>query len=143
MFSRGPYIINIRVYVIWQFNYETDVGFGWIPNYCARLNLTMPSSSSSSLRHRFIPVQAANVLLFLIGFRLVNALTVRTFFQPDEFFQSLEPAWQVAFGKNQGTWITWVSGAMTTSRNTGADNGIGMAAPTSILTTSPPLRRNI
>ncbi|KAJ5889126.1 hypothetical protein N7504_009936 [Penicillium tannophilum] len=67
----------------------------------------MPPFSSSSPRHRFISVQAANVLLFLIGFRLVNALTVRTFFQPDEFFQSLEPAWQVAFGKNQGAWITW------------------------------------
>ncbi|KAJ6003477.1 hypothetical protein N7451_006024 [Penicillium sp. IBT 35674x] len=67
----------------------------------------MPPSSSSSPRHRFIPVQATNVLLFLIGFRLVNALTVRTFFQPDEYFQSLEPAWQVAFGENQGNWITW------------------------------------
>jgi phosphatidylinositol glycan class B len=51
---------------------------------------------------------SSNILLFLIGFRLVNALTVRTFFQPDEFFQSLEPAWEIAFGVNQGPWITWV-----------------------------------
>jgi phosphatidylinositol glycan class B len=50
---------------------------------------------------------ATNILLFLIAFRLVNAFTVRTFFQPDEFFQSLEPAWQIAFGENQGAWITW------------------------------------
>ncbi|PTU24169.1 hypothetical protein P175DRAFT_0427956 [Aspergillus ochraceoroseus IBT 24754] len=48
-----------------------------------------------------------NILLFLIAFRLLNALTVRTFFQPDEFFQSLEPAWQIAFGESQGPWITW------------------------------------
>ncbi|KAJ5657158.1 uncharacterized protein N7484_000807 [Penicillium longicatenatum] len=67
----------------------------------------MPSSNSSPLRHRFISAPAVNVLLFLIGFRLVNALTIRTFFQPDEFFQSLEPAWQVAFGKDQGAWLTW------------------------------------
>ncbi|KAK2794137.1 glycosylphosphatidylinositol anchor biosynthesis [Onygenales sp. PD_12] len=48
-----------------------------------------------------------NILLFLIAFRALNALCVRTFFQPDEFFQSLEPAWQIAFGKNSGAWITW------------------------------------
>ncbi|KAI2792409.1 GPI mannosyltransferase 3 [Penicillium oxalicum] len=50
---------------------------------------------------------AANILLFLVAFRLLNALAVRTFFQPDEFFQSLEPAWQIAFGKDQGAWLTW------------------------------------
>lgn len=49
-----------------------------------------------------------NVLLFLIAFRVVNALCVKTFFQPDEFFQSLEPAWQIVFGKDSGAWITWV-----------------------------------
>ncbi|KAF2840612.1 glycosyltransferase family 22 protein [Patellaria atrata CBS 101060] len=47
------------------------------------------------------------VLFALIGFRIVNALTVRTFFQPDEYFQSLEPAWQMAFGRDSGAWITW------------------------------------
>lgn len=40
--------------------------------------------------------------------RLVNALTIATFFQPDEFFQSLEPAWQLAFGQDSGAWLTWV-----------------------------------
>lgn len=49
-----------------------------------------------------------NVLLSLIAFRILNAVCVRTFFQPDEFFQSLEPAWQIAFGKDSGAWITWV-----------------------------------
>ncbi|CAG8888392.1 unnamed protein product [Penicillium egyptiacum] len=48
-----------------------------------------------------------NILLFLIAFRLVNAFAVRTFFQPDEYFQSLEPAWQIAFGQGQGAWVTW------------------------------------
>ena len=49
-----------------------------------------------------------DILLFLIAFRILNALSVRTFFQPDEFFQSLEPAWQMAFGAHSGAWITWV-----------------------------------
>ncbi|KAH8171964.1 alg9-like mannosyltransferase family protein [Sarocladium implicatum] len=39
--------------------------------------------------------------------RLLNALTLTTFFQPDEFFQSLEPAWDLAFGPKSGAWITW------------------------------------
>ncbi|KAL1964626.1 hypothetical protein VTN77DRAFT_6800 [Rasamsonia byssochlamydoides] len=60
------------------------------------------ASSELSLSSR-----EANVLLFLVAFRILNALCVRTFFQPDEFFQSLEPAWQVAFGEDSGAWITW------------------------------------
>ncbi|KAL9007394.1 MAG: hypothetical protein Q9173_007325 [Seirophora scorigena] len=47
------------------------------------------------------------ILLFLIAFRILNALSIRTFFQPDEYFQSLEPAWQIAFGPDSGAWITW------------------------------------
>ena len=50
-----------------------------------------------------------DVLLFLIAYRILNALSVNTFFQPDEYFQSLEPAWDMAFGPGSGAWITWVS----------------------------------
>ncbi|KAF2771334.1 hypothetical protein EJ03DRAFT_39009 [Teratosphaeria nubilosa] len=54
------------------------------------------------------PTQAgSSVLICLIAFRVVNALCIKTFFQPDEYFQSLEPAWQSAFGPNSGAWITW------------------------------------
>ncbi len=49
-----------------------------------------------------------DILLFLIAFRVLNALSIRTFFQPDEYFQSLEPAWHMVFGKDSGAWITWV-----------------------------------
>lgn len=45
---------------------------------------------------------------FIYIIRLFNALTLRTFFQPDEFFQSLEPAWKLAFGQESGAWLTWV-----------------------------------
>lgn len=50
-----------------------------------------------------------HLLLLLIGLRLVNALTLRTFFQPDEYYQALEPAWWLAFGDDSGAWLTWVS----------------------------------
>ncbi|KAF2833999.1 hypothetical protein CC86DRAFT_365741 [Ophiobolus disseminans] len=50
---------------------------------------------------------ASSLFALLLAFRIVNALTLRTFFQPDEFFQSLEPAWQLAFGASSGPWITW------------------------------------
>ena len=49
-----------------------------------------------------------DILIILIAFRIANALSIKTFFQPDEFFQSLEPAWEIAFGANSGAWITWV-----------------------------------
>ena len=44
----------------------------------------------------------------LLTLRFINAFVVQTFFQPDEYFQSLEPAWQLAFGPDSGAWITWV-----------------------------------
>ncbi|CAK38676.1 uncharacterized protein An04g04110 [Aspergillus niger] len=65
------------------------------------------SSSSSSSTFLSTPPSSLRIFLFLIAFRLVNALTVRTFFQPDEFFQSLEPAWRAAFGDDHAPWITW------------------------------------
>lgn len=45
----------------------------------------------------------------LLVIRLLNAWWVLTFFQPDEYFQALEPAWRMAFGEGSGAWITWVS----------------------------------
>lgn len=55
-----------------------------------------------------VDLQGSNVFLFLVAFRIINAFAIRTFFQPDEYFQSLEPAWQIAFGEHSGAWITWV-----------------------------------
>ncbi|KAJ5675974.1 GPI mannosyltransferase [Penicillium macrosclerotiorum] len=69
---------------------------------------TSSSSASSSVRRAPSPPSpATSIFLFLVAFRLLNAFAVRTFFQPDEYFQSLEPAWQIAFGKGQGAWVTW------------------------------------
>jgi Alg9-like mannosyltransferase family len=49
-------------------------------------------------------LQDKRLLLFLIGFRIFNALTITTFFQPDEYYQSLEPAWRAVFGYGELTW---------------------------------------
>lgn len=49
-----------------------------------------------------------NFLRDIVVIRLINAWWIATFFQPDEFFQSLEPAWRLAFGSESGAWLTWV-----------------------------------
>ena len=60
-------------------------------------------------RHReVVSAQVRDVLNLLLAFRFINALCVRTFFQPDEYFQALEPAWTIAFGDDSGAWLTWV-----------------------------------
>ena len=51
---------------------------------------------------------ARRVLASLVLLRLLNAALVWTFFQPDEYFQSLEPAWAAAFGADSGAYTTWV-----------------------------------
>ena len=65
----------------------------------------LPRYTAERIRH---PTVSQDVLLFLLAFRILNALSIQTFFQPDEFFQSLEPAWEIAFGPESGAWITWV-----------------------------------
>jgi hypothetical protein len=55
-----------------------------------------------------LPRNQLLVLTFLVVFRLINTSLIRTFFQPDEYFQSLEPAWQKAFGPDSGAYTTWV-----------------------------------
>ncbi|MCJ1414984.1 glycosylphosphatidylinositol anchor biosynthesis [Xylographa parallela] len=70
------------------------------------------SRNTKSFRQRALrraqhAITARDVFLFLLAFRILNALSIKTFFQPDEYFQSLEPAWQIAFGPDSGAWITW------------------------------------
>lgn len=53
---------------------------------------------------RFKSLSTYQVLISLFVFRLVNALTTKTFFQADEFYQCLEPAYNVVFGTGYMTW---------------------------------------
>ncbi|PHH71493.1 hypothetical protein CDD82_6483 [Ophiocordyceps australis] len=43
----------------------------------------------------------------VLAIRLANAFLLRTFFQPDEYFQCLEPAWRLALGPQSHAWLTW------------------------------------
>lgn len=54
------------------------------------------------------PKNQIPVFLALFIFRLANTYFIQTSFQPDEYFQSLEPAWDIAFGPESGAWLTWV-----------------------------------
>ncbi|PTB67852.1 glycosyltransferase family 22 protein [Trichoderma citrinoviride] len=60
-------------------------------------------SASLKGKPRLSPVPLRDIFII----RLVNALCLATFFQPDEFFQALEPAWRLAFGADSGAWLTW------------------------------------
>ena len=42
--------------------------------------------------------------LCVFVFRLLNAFSIKTFFQPDEYFQALEPAHRLVFGYGYLTW---------------------------------------
>ena len=63
---------------------------------------TPPDTTQSVLQDR-------RLLLLLISLRVFNALTITTFFQPDEYYQSLEPAWRKVFGYGELTW-EWKEG---------------------------------
>ncbi|KAK3391764.1 Alg9-like mannosyltransferase family-domain-containing protein [Sordaria brevicollis] len=71
---------------------------------------TPPSTTVPPLTkpHRHVvSAQVQDVLTLLLVFRFLNAIILRTFFQPDEYFQALEPAWNMAFGDKSGAWLTW------------------------------------
>jgi phosphatidylinositol glycan class B len=42
--------------------------------------------------------------LLSLAVRILIALSTRTFFQPDEYFQALEPAHHLVFGYGHRTW---------------------------------------
>jgi len=67
------------------------------------------------------------VLGILLALRITNALSIKTFFQPDEYFQSLEPSWQIAFGAESGAWITWVGHNNGMNPSSVSNPGIGVA----------------
>ncbi|KAI0128473.1 Alg9-like mannosyltransferase family-domain-containing protein [Xylariales sp. AK1849] len=76
--------------------------------------VTAPSAESPAKDEPCCPVQqdaivtqVKEALAVLFAFRLVNVICTHTFFQPDEYFQALEPAWQMVFGLNSGAWMTW------------------------------------
>lgn len=99
------------------------------------------------------PAPPLGLFLFalLLALRVANALSLRSFFQPDEFFQSLEPAWQLAFGDRAGARITWVLDSPQCLPNAArVQNNLestltrpGMDCPSALVPASRPVRRRL
>ena len=62
----------------------------------------------STIANLVTKVACGNMFLLSICIRLAIALFTRGFFQPDEYFQALEPAHRFVFGYGHLTW-EWVS----------------------------------
>ncbi|KAL9048736.1 MAG: hypothetical protein Q9162_007576 [Coniocarpon cinnabarinum] len=61
-----------------------------------------------AILHQDVRKQRQYDIALLIGaVRTLSLLLTWTFFQPDEYYQSLEPGWEMAFGRGSGAWITW------------------------------------
>ncbi|RMZ87981.1 hypothetical protein DV736_g4802, partial [Chaetothyriales sp. CBS 134916] len=73
----------------------------------AKKTHSLSSESSSVKPQKGNRLGGEDVLLFLVASRILNASVIQTFFQPDEYFQALEPGWNFAFGQGSGAWITW------------------------------------
>jgi hypothetical protein len=105
----------------------------------------MPSSQSrqqvATATRPKLPQQHGTKWLFmsLWLFRITNALLLETFFQPDEYFQCLEPAWISIFGSSSGAWLTWVrtNGALPNNHDYGLTIAQGMGAKPTVLNPSP------
>ncbi|KAK4171859.1 GPI mannosyltransferase, partial [Triangularia setosa] len=65
------------------------------------------AGKDGSVHAQVAAAQVGDILSVLLAFRFINSLFVKTFFQPDEHFQVLEPAWRMAFGERSGAWMTW------------------------------------
>jgi hypothetical protein len=80
-------------------------------NHPARRSPRKVFAPPLKITRRPIPLDDAQTLaldkrifLALVCIRIFNALTIRTFFQPDEYYQSLEPAWRLVYGYGEITW---------------------------------------
>jgi len=87
--------------------------------------------------------RSRDVLVMLLAIRTLNAFTLGTFFQPDEFYQALEPAWALAFGPQSGAWLTWVCIYSVLCTDIRTDNHTGVDPSTTLVClsrlTRPPI----
>lgn len=66
-----------------------------------------PPPAKAPLHAEVLAAQKSDIFTALLLLRWTAALCVRTFFQPDEYFQAQEPAWQLLHGPASGAWMTW------------------------------------
>ncbi|XP_075652577.1 mannosyltransferase APTG1 isoform X1 [Castanea sativa] len=68
-----------------------------------------PTTQKPKLSKSFIFSSTKRVFALCLAFRVVNALLVQTYFNPDEHWQALEVAHRIAFGYGHLTW-EWKKG---------------------------------
>lgn len=73
-----------------------------------KVNVRASSSHRGPVHEDVNHARAWDVASLLIVIRVLNAASMSTFFQPDEFYQGWEPAWALVFGPQSGAWLTWV-----------------------------------
>jgi phosphatidylinositol glycan class B len=61
----------------------------------------MAETKPPQTRNDFQNLNATRIFLFVCIYRLANALVIRTQFDPDEYWQTLEPAYCLAFGSKE------------------------------------------
>ena len=78
----------------------------------------VPRNQKKELQRDVAIARRSDTWTLLTIIRIINAVTICTFFQPDEYYQALEPAWALAFGDSSGAWITWVCARMYSQHTT-------------------------
>ncbi|XVF47802.1 hypothetical protein PTKIN_Ptkin03bG0140200 [Pterospermum kingtungense] len=77
-------------------------------NYSSNKHPNLPEDEEEKQENKS-PFSSKNVLAFCLGFRMLNALLIQTYFNPDEHWQALEVAHRITFGYGHLTW-EWEKG---------------------------------
>lgn len=64
----------------------------------------MSPSCSPSIARKTNPTVPWRIFIAFLAFRILNSSITKTFFQPDEYWQALEPAHELVFGYGYLTW---------------------------------------
>lgn len=106
---------NLRFSSFFPYNSISSVEYAKM-SHPAPLSPRKSRAPPLKIKRRATPPDDAKILLLdrriilaLLCIRVVNALTICTFFQPDEYYQSLEPAWKLVYGYGETTW-EWKEG---------------------------------
>ena len=75
-----------------------------------RLELALDGDEASARPPNYAAMRRQRLILVAVFTRLVIALATQTFFQPDEYFQSLEVAHKLVYGYGHLTW-EWLAPA--------------------------------
>lgn len=81
------------------------------PPFLSNADDTVNTTLNDSFSNTVLPYGSSDKRIFVLclGFRVINALMVQTYFNPDEHWQALEVAHRITFGYGHLTW-EWKKG---------------------------------